>query len=147
MEVILTADVPQLGHMGDVVKVADGYGRNYLIPHGMAVQATKANRRQFEHVKREVARKSAKLRKEALSIQERLEGLSVTLARRTATGDKLYGAVTSRDIANELTIQGHEVDRRQVQLKKPIKELGIYDVPVRLHADVSALTRIWVVRM
>ena len=147
MQVILTADVPNLGNMGDVVDVADGYGRNYLIPQQLAVQATKGNRRDFHHVKRQIDVQSARLREQALSMHERLDGTSVTLARRGATEDKLYGSVTNRDVADGLIAAGFDVDRRLIQMDRPIKELGIYEVPVKLHADVAAKVRVWIVKM
>jgi large subunit ribosomal protein L9 len=147
MQVILTADVPHLGNMGDVVQVADGYGRNYLIPHRLAVQATTGARAHFRHVKRQVDMRSAKLREEALGQHKQLHGVSVTLAKRTAGTDKLYGSVTNREIADALAEVGYTLDKRQIQLDEHIKELGIYDVPVKLHADVVAKVRVWVVKM
>lgn len=147
MQVILTADVPNLGNMGDVVDVANGYGRNYLIPQQLAVQATKGNRRSFTHVKGQIDIQSARLREQALSMHERLNGASITLARRGAAEDKLYGSVTNRDVADGLDAAGFEVERRLIQMDRPIKELGIYEVPVKLHADVAAKVRVWVVKM
>ena len=147
MQVILTADVPNLGNMGDVVDVADGYGRNYLIPQQLAVQATTGKQRDFTHVKQQIDVQSAKLREEALSLHERLDGVSVTIARRGATEDKLYGSVTNRDIAEAVAAAGFDIDRRTIHADGPIKELGIYEVPVKLHADVAAKLRVWVVKM
>ncbi len=147
MEVILTADVPHLGNMGEVVKVADGYGRNYLIPQRLAVQATQGNRGHFVHVKAQVEKKSAELREVALGRQGSLDGLSITLATRSGAEDKLYGSVTKRDIVDALETLGHEVERRQILIDKPIKELGIYEVPIKLHADVQASIKVWVVKM
>ncbi len=147
MQVILTADVPNLGDMGDVVDVANGYGRNYLIPQNLAVQATKGNQAGFKHLKHQIDVQSEKLREKALSLNERLNGVSVTLARRGGTDDKLFGSVTNRDIAEGLAAAGLEVDRRRILVDRPIKELGIYEVPVKLHADVAAKVRVWVVKM
>ena len=147
MQVILTSDVPHLGNMGDVVKVADGYGRNYLIPQRLAVQATKGNQGHFAHVKAQVERKSTELRELALVLQSRLDGISLTLASRSGVEDKLFGSVTKRDIVDALESLGHEVERRQVLLDNPIKELGIYQVSVKLHADVQASIKVWVVKM
>ncbi|MBN1944554.1 MAG: 50S ribosomal protein L9 [Bradymonadales bacterium] len=147
MQVILTTDVPHLGHMGDIIEVKDGFGRNYLIPQSLALQATKENQRQFDHLRRQVAVKSAQLRQKALGARETLEGVNITVARRTGGTDRLYGSVTRRDVADALIQQGYDIDRRQVELEEPIKELGIYQVPVKLHSDVSANVRVWVIRM
>lgn len=147
MEVILTADVEHLGNMGEVVKVRDGYGRNYLIPNRLAVQATAGNRKQFTHVRREVERQSAKLREKALGMLGGLDGASVTLAQRTGGEDKLYGSVGKRDIVEALAEAGHAVERRQLLLERPLKELGIYKVAIKLHADVIATIKVWVVKM
>lgn len=147
MQVILTADVPHLGNMGDVVDVADGYGRNYLIPQQLAMQATEGSRRHFVHVKNQIDVASAKLREGAMSLQQRLDGVAVTLVKQSAAEDKLYGSVTNRDVAEALEASGFEVDRRQILMDRPIKELGIYEVPVKLHADVAAKVRVWVVKM
>lgn len=147
MQVILTEDVPDLGDMGDVVDVADGYGRNYLIPQQLAVQATGGNRRQFNHLKGQIDKKSAKLRKKALTEQGILDGVSVTIAKRTSDTDKLYGSVTNREVAAALVSLGYGVERRQIQLNQQIRELGIYECSVKLHSDVGANIRVWVVRM
>lgn len=147
MQVILTEDVPDLGDMGDIVDVADGFGRNYLIPQQLAVQATRGNRRQFDHLKRQIDKKSAQLRKKALTEQGILDGVSVTIAKRTADSDKLYGSVTNREVAAALEALGYGVERRQIQVDQPIHELGIYECSVRLHSDVVANIRVWVVRM
>jgi len=147
MQVILTADVPHLGNMGDVVEVADGYGRNYLIPQQLAVQATTGNRRHFSHVKKQIDVRSARLREDAMKARGELDGVNVTLAKRTAGSDKLYGSVTNREIADALAESGYKVDRRQILVENPIKELGIYEVPVKLHSDVQASVRVWVVKM
>ncbi len=147
MQVILTADVPHLGNMGDVVEVANGFGRNYLIPQQLAVQATTGNRRHFDHVKRHIDVKSARMREEAMKARGELDGANVTLAKRTAGTDKLYGSVTNREIADALIDSGYKVDRRLIVVQSPIKELGIYEVPVKLHSDVQANVRVWVVKM
>jgi large subunit ribosomal protein L9 len=147
MQVILTADVPHLGNMGDVVQVADGYGRNFLIPQRLAVQATTGARAHFRHVKRQVDTRSAKLREAAMGQHKQLDGVSVTLAKRTAASDKLYGSVTNREIADALAEVGHPIDKRHIQLEEHIRELGIYAVPIKLHADVIAKVRVWVVKM
>jgi large subunit ribosomal protein L9 len=147
MQVILTADVVHLGDMGDVVDVADGYGRNYLIPQQLAVQASKGNRRRFEHLKKQIVLKSRQLKEQALRDQGSFSDVSITLSMQTATEDKLFGSVTNRDIARALEGLGIEVDKRQIVLGHPIKELGIYKVPIKLHADVVPEVRVWVVKM
>src|SRR5262245_11572140 len=116
MQVILTSDVPHLGNMGEVVNVSPGYGRNYLIPQQLAVQATASNKRHFQHVKRQVDVRSAKLRDVAVLQRGKLDGLSVTLAKRTAGTDKLYGSVTNREVAEALEALGHPVDKRQIEI-------------------------------
>lgn len=147
MQVILISDVPHVGNMGQVVNVSDGYGRNYLIPQRLAVQATAGNKRHFEHLKQQIKVRSDKLREAAMAAHGTLHGISVTLPRKTGVADKLYGSVTNRDIGEALAAAGHDVDRRTILLDQPIRELGIYEVPIKLHSDVSARVRVWVVKM
>lgn len=144
MEVILTEDVPNLGNMGDVVQVKPGYGRNYLIPKGLAVQATRSNKAEFDHLLKQIEYRREQLRSSALETASSLDGLSVTIAKKAGDDDRLFGSVTNRDIEAAIAALGQEVDRRRIILKEPIKSLGIYEVPVKLHADVTAMTRVWV---
>lgn len=144
MQIILVEDVPHLGHIGDLVTVKPGYGRNYLIPRGLAVLATPGNRKQLDHTLRVLDEKRRRLRADAESVASKLHELSITLPRQSGDDDRLFGSVTNRDLETELKVQGHEVDRRRIMLKEPIKTLGIYEVPIRLHADVTATLRVWV---
>lgn len=144
MQVILTEDVPHLGNMGDVVTVKPGYGRNYLIPRGLAVQATPGNRAQMEHTIRRIEERRARLRIAASELGSKLEGLSITIARQSGEDDRLFGSVTNRDIEAALAALGHEIDKRRIMLKDAIRALGIYEVPVKLHADVTSNVKVWV---
>lgn len=144
MRVILTQDVQNLGDMGEVVSVSPGYGRNFLVPQGMALPANERNARQFKHQLEQIERKKARLRAAALEMVGQLTDISVTIPRQVGEGDRLYGSVTSRDIEAALTAEGHEIDRRKVQLKKPIRDLGVYKVDLKLHSDVRTHIRVWV---
>ena len=145
MQIILTTDVPSLGDAGDVVEVKPGYGANFLIPKGMAIPATSANKNQIEHQRRAIAAKVARDRKDAESLSASLSQVSVTLTRLVGDDDKLFGSVTTKDIASALQDQGYDVDRRKIVLETPIKALGVYDVPVKIHRDVIAQIKVWVV--
>lgn len=145
MQIILKEDVAKLGRAGQVVNVKDGYGRNYLIPQNLAVLATPKNVKQFEHQKRIVASKVEKLRKEAASVADRLVGYACTIGRNAGDNDRLFGSVSPKDIAAVLADDGIEIPRRAIELLKPIKQLGIYPVAVRLHADIASQIMVWVV--
>jgi len=146
MQVILLEDVPSLGKAGDVVRVSDGYGRNYLIPQRKAIVSTEKNLKMLEHQKREVQKRIEKKRKDVQKIAEIIEGLSCTLARSAGESGKLFGSVTSMDIENFLKEQGIEVDRKRIHLEEPIKSIGMYSVPIRLDAQVTAHLKVWVVQ-
>lgn len=145
MKVILKQDVDQVGRAGDIVEVADGFGRNYLIPKGLAIRATAGSLAQIEHRKRMVEAGIARARKAAVALKERLEGISCRIAREAGEEDKLFGSVTARDIATALAEEGIHVDHRAIQLEKPIKHLGIFPVQIKLARDVVATVRVWVV--
>ncbi len=138
MEVILKEDVANLGHRGDVVKVADGYGRNFLLPRKLALQATLANKAVIEQMKAAAARRSATEKAQAQELVAKLEPVSLTFTRKSGENGQLFGSVTSADIASELAAKGFDVDRRKIQLSEPIKGLGDFTVPVKLHREVSA---------
>ena len=138
MEVILKEVVPKLGARGDVVKVAEGYGRNFLLPRKLAIEANAANKAVIEQMKAAAVRRSAKEKHEAESLSQQFEGLSVSFQRRSGENDQLFGSVTSSDIAEGLEKKGFHVDRRKIQLHEPLKSLGEFDVPVKLHKDVTA---------
>ncbi|MDX9721742.1 MAG: 50S ribosomal protein L9 [Myxococcota bacterium] len=144
MRVILTEDVPNVGDMGTIVRVADGFGRNFLIPRGLALPATEGREREFKHQLAQVEKRKALLREQALGAVGKLQGVSVTIPRQAGDNDKLYGAVTNRDVQAALAAEGHEVDRRAIELSTPIKELGIHKVWIRLHAEVRTFVKVWV---
>ncbi len=147
MQIILTEDVPNLGDMGDLVDVAPGYGRNYLIPQGLALPASGGNAKQLEHQIAIIERKKEQQRVEARKIVGEIDGVSVTIPMRTGDGDRLYGSVTNRDIAASLEAQNVKVSRKQIRLERALNELGIYDVPVKLASGIFATIKVWVVAM
>jgi large subunit ribosomal protein L9 len=138
MEVILREDVTNLGHRGDVVKVADGYGRNFLLPKNLAMEANAANKAVIEQMKASAVRRSAKEKAEAEQLVTQLNAVSLSFTRRVGENDHLFGSVTSGDIAQELAAQGFNIDRRKVQLEEPLKSTGEFHVPVKLHREVTA---------
>ena len=138
MEVILKEDVNKLGHRGDVVKVADGYGRNYLLPYKLAIEATVANKAVIEQMKASAIRKSASEKGGAEDLAAKLNELVLTFERKTGENDHLFGSVTSQDIAHELEAQGYPVDRRKIHLENPLRTIGEFHVPIKLHREVSA---------
>src|SRR2546422_1168106 len=138
MEVILKEDVVTLGSRGDVVKVADGYGRNYLLPRKLAIEASAANKAVIEQMKAAAVRRSAKEKAQAEELAKQFDGVSVAFQRRSGEHDQLFGSVTSGDLADALTKKGFNVDRRKIQLHEPLKTLGEFTVPVKLHKDVTA---------
>lgn len=142
MEVILKEDVPKLGHRGDVVKVAEGYGRNYLLPRKLAIEATHANKAVIEQMKQAAIRRSAVEKSDAEALSKQLEGVSVNFQRKAGEKDQLFGSVTSGDIADALTHKGFNIDRRKIQLHDPLKNLGEFDIPVRLHRDVTSRVKV-----
>ena len=146
MRVILRENLENLGKAGDVVSVRPGYGRNYLLPHGMAVPATESDEARMQHEQRVIAARVAKLAKELQSEADRLSQVSVSLVRAVGEEDKLYGSVSNRDIAEALAEQGVKLDARKIQLEEPIKTLGMTEVPVKLGHDVTAKIKVWVVK-
>jgi large subunit ribosomal protein L9 len=145
MEVILKEDVPNLGLRGDVVKVADGYGRNFLLPRKMAMQATAANKAVIEQMKASAARRSASEKAQAEELATRLTPVELTFIRKSGEAGHLFGSVTSADIAAELAAKGFEIDRRKIQLTDPLKTVGENTVGVRLHREVTAQIKVNVV--
>jgi large subunit ribosomal protein L9 len=138
MEVILREDISSLGHRGDVVKVADGYGRNYLLPKNLAMEATAANKAVIEQMKASAVRRSAKEKAEAEQLVVQLNAVALVFERKVGEGDHLFGSVTSGDIAQGLATKGFNIDRRKVQLDEPLKSTGEFHIPVKLHRDVTA---------
>ena len=144
MEVILKEDVNKLGHRGDVVKVADGYGRNYLLPGKLAIEATTANRAVIEQMKGSAVRKSAREKGEAEQQATTLSAVELVFTRKVGENEHLFGSVTSGDIAHELEQKGYKIDRRKIALEEPLKSLGEYHVPVKLHREVTAHVKVTV---
>jgi large subunit ribosomal protein L9 len=138
MEVILKEDVVNLGHRGDVVKVADGYGRNFLLPRKLALQATDANKAVIETMKTSAARRSASEKVLAEEQLAKLEPLVLSFTRKSGEAGHLFGSVTSADIAGDLAAKGFEVDRRKIQLDEPLKSVGEFSVAIKLHREVTA---------
>ena len=144
MEVILKEDVNKLGHRGDVVKVADGYGRNYLLPGKLAIEATSANRAVIEQMKNSAIRKSAKEKTEAEALSTQLSAVELVFERKVGENEHLFGSVTSGDIAHQLELQGFTIDRRKISLEEPLKQLGEYHVPIKLHREVTSHLKVTV---
>ncbi len=138
MEVILKEDVANLGFRGEVVKVAAGYARNFLLPRKLAMQATAANKAVIEQMKAAAARRSATEKSQAEDVLAKIELLVLSFTRKSGEAGHLFGSVTSSDIAAELAAQGHEIDRRKIQLGDAIKSVGEFKVPIRLHREVTA---------
>ena len=145
MQVILTQDVDNLGKAGELVSVRPGYGRNYLVPRGMAVSATVRNKNRLDHEKAQIAKRVEKERANATEIAGRINGMTLQFERQVGEDEKLFGSVTSRDIAEQLKRANVEIDHRWVALDQPVKALGKYEVPVRLSAGVVATLKFWVV--
>lgn len=145
MEVILRQDVASLGKAGDLVKVKPGYARNYLLPHGLAYEATAGNKQRIAAESKARTARAAADRQEAEAQAARLNGVSLTLSRKAGEGDRLFGSITAQDVADALAAQGQTVDKRRIELEHPIKTVGQHMVPVRLHHDVTAEVRLTVV--
>jgi large subunit ribosomal protein L9 len=146
MDVILREDIDNLGARGAVVKVAPGYARNFLLPKRLAVEATEANRKIVEQERQAHLRKEAKLQSEAEDLSKLMSGVSVTIAQKAGENDQLFGSVTAKDVVDALAAKNFTVDRRKVQLDEPIKQLGEYKVPIRLHREVTAEITVTVVK-
>jgi len=145
MEVILKEDVASLGHRGEVVKVAAGYGRNFLLPKKLAIEANSANKAVIQQMKESSVRKSAKEKTEAEELQKMVEKVELEFARKTGEKDHLFGSVTSADIAHALEGKGFTIERRKVVLDEPLKQLGEFHVPVKLHREVTAHIKVTIV--
>jgi len=146
MQIVLKEDIDKLGRRGEVVKVADGYARNYLLPLGKAMPATPGNLKVIEREKRRYVVRLSKEKEETAALSGRIQALSLTIVRKVGESDVLYGSVTSGDVAEALSKEGIAVDKRRIQLAEPIKSLGIYTVPIRLHPEVTAEVKVWVVK-
>lgn len=146
MEIILRQGVENLGKPGDVVKVKAGYARNYLLPHGLAYEATPGNLKRIQQERDRLDAAENERRDAAQGIAEKLEQVSLTFSARVGEEGKLFGSVTAADVAQQLEAQGFHIEKRQIDLHEPIKALGVYRVPVRLHADVKPEVRVWVIK-
>ena len=143
---MVMADVPELGKAGEIVKVADGYARNFLLPHELAAPVTPASLRRLEKLRKERAELAKIQLAEAQAKASKLEGVSVTIRARTVDGEKLYGSVSVTEIADALAAQGVAIDRSQLELPEHLKQVGTYEVPVRLHPDVTVPLKVWIVK-
>jgi len=146
MKVILKEDIKGLGKLGDIVNVAEGYGRNFLLPRKKAIEATPENIRSVEREKRKIEEKLKRDHQEAEELAKRISESTITLSRQVGEGDKMFGSVTSADIVEALEKEGIKIDKRQVHLEKPIKELGLFHIPVKLLPDVSTVLKVWIVK-
>lgn len=146
MKVVLIKDVNVLGKEGDIVKVKDGYARNYLFPQGFAKEANKANLEYFEHLKVKRQREREELLKELRKRAKDLEAISCTIAAAVSEEDKLYGSVSAVDICAALQSEGFSVDKSQIEIETPIKKLGIYHVPIHIDPEVTAVLKLWIVQ-
>ena len=146
MEVILRRAVDNLGHPGDLVKVSAGYARNFLLPRGYAFEATPGNRKRIEQERQRLEAAETGRREQAQAVADKLAEVSLTFSARVGEEGKLFGSVTAADIAQQLEAQGHHVEKRQIDLHEPIRALGVYRVPIRLHADVRPEIKVWVIK-
>ncbi|MFQ5701682.1 MAG: 50S ribosomal protein L9 [Acidobacteriota bacterium] len=146
MRLILRDEVAHLGARGDVVKVRPGYGRNYLLPQGLAYEYSEANIKRVEKEKKLLEIQRIQKRDEARQLASRIEAVSCTIVRKVGESDTLYGSVTNGDIAEALLKEGFAIDKKKIDLEEPIKSLGIYDVPIRIHPEVHCDLKVWVVK-
>jgi len=146
MEVILLENVKGVGERGDKVKVASGYARNYLIPNRLAISSTGQGAKVFAELERQRAHREAKAKRQAEEAAKRFEDISVHIPMEVGEEDRLFGSVTSADIAEALRTQGIEVDKRKILLDEPLKQLGVYNVPIKLFHDVEGKVKVWVVK-
>ena len=146
MKVILREDIPELGEAGKTIEVKAGYGRNYLIPRNLAIPATKANLAAIDEVQKQKAIRDKKRLREADKIKSAIEKISVSASVKVGEEDKLFGSVTTADIAKLMAAEGITVDKRSIMLDEPIKSLGVYTVPVKIEKDVTADVKVWVIK-
>ncbi len=145
MKFILRENISTLGDAGDIVTVAAGYARNYLLPRGLAAKANEGNVRQLQHEKHQIFLRQEKAKREALKLAKELKEISVTIRRQVGEEDRIFGSVNARDIAEELRGEGYKFHRRQITMDDSVKKLGVYDCEVKLHPEVSATVKVWVV--
>jgi len=146
MKVILRQDHENLGEAGKIINVKPGFARNFLIPQGLALAASPQNKKRFENEKKQMNWRKEQEKRKAEELAKTLENVSCTITVQVGEEDKLFGSVTSQNIAESLESQGYEIDKRKIQLEEPIKSLGIYSVPIKLHTEVNAKVKVWVVK-
>jgi large subunit ribosomal protein L9 len=146
MKVILKENVEHVGHIGDIVKVAPGYARNYLVPKGLAIEATEKNAKALEHTKRHLEYKKNRVLEAAKQLAGRIEALTLSIAHQAGADDRLFGAVTNMELAEQLKASGVEVDRKRIVLAEPIKQLGDFTATVKIHPEVSAVLKVTVTK-
>ncbi len=146
MKVILRKNFEQLGRVGDIVEVKDGYARNFLLPRQIAYIATKGNVRALEEEKKQIEKAEAKLFESAKKMAEELANVSITIPVKVGEEDKIFGSVTSQMIADALKEKNYDIDKRKIEISEPIKALGIYDINIKLHPEVTATVKTWIVR-
>ena len=146
MKIILRQDHEKLGEAGNIINVKPGFARNFLIPQGIAMAASPQNKKRFENEKKQMNWRKEQEKRKAEELAKQLESVSCTITVQVGEEDKLFGSVTSQNIAESLAAQEYEIDKRKIQLEEPIKSLGIYSVPIKLHTDVEAKVKVWVVK-
>ncbi len=146
MQVILQETIEKLGAAGQIVDVAKGYARNYLLPRKLAIEATPANLKRLEKIREQLAKKAAVEKDVAQKLAEMLAGITLTIVRKAGENDQLFGSVTAADVAEALEARGYQVEKRKVQLEQPIKLIGEYEVPLRLHPEITASVKVHVTR-
>ncbi len=146
MKVILKENIDTLGHIGDIVKVAPGYARNYLIPKGLAIEATLKNAKALDHAKRQMEYKKNKVLEQAKGLAARIEAITLNLVHQAGEEGKLFGAVTNMELAEQLLTQGIEIDRKKIALAEPIKHVGEFTATVKIHPEVNATLKVTVVK-
>src|SRR3989338_2774737 len=146
MEVILKEEITGLGKAGELVRVKDGFARNFLLPHKKAMVADPKNIRMIEHQKKVAEAREKKVRKSSEELASKLSAISITLTREAGEEDKIFGSITTRDISEALRKDGITIDKRQIHLKEPIKNIGVFDVAVKLHSEVEGIVKVWVVK-
>ena len=146
MKIVLKQDIDKLGTTGDIVEVADGYGRNYLLPRGLALKATLGAEKVAKQIKKATGRKIQEEKTNLEELAKKLSKLSLTIPVQVGEDEKMYGSVTSIDIANMLKQEGIEIDKKKIILKEPIKKLGVFNIQIKLHPEVTAEVKTWVIK-
>ena len=145
MKVILRETIDSVGNAGEIVNVARGFARNYLLPRGLAAAATEKNVRQLEHERHQIFLRQEKAKREALKLADVLKELSITIPRQVGEDDRIFGSVTTRDIAEELRQEGHKINRKQIRFDATVRKLDVYECFIKLHPEVEATVKVWVV--